>query len=66
MNELYIVIVIEQEKHIIKGGKGERGKGGKALIKIPQLDKMLLIINLAKPMLCHSLQCYHCLLNLFW
>ena len=39
-------------------------KLGRLFANFPQYSKMLLIIYIAKPMLCHSPQCYHCLLSL--
>ena len=49
--------------NIEKRGKEGKGQGGNVLIEIPQDSKTLVIKYNAKPMLCYSSQCYHCLFS---
>ena len=49
---------IKTGKHILKGDRRKGEKGGSAYINtIIKLN----FANIAKPMFCHSPQCYHCL-----
>ena len=48
------LVFLENEQQI-------RGKGNEGESQNPH--QTLVIINIAKPMLCHSPQCYHCLLQ---
>ena len=46
-------VFLENEQQI-------RGRGNEGESQTPH--QTLVIMNIANPMLCHSLQCYHCLL----
>ena len=66
LQTLYLlpVNIVNTKKHKTKQKKTEKSfKWNDAESQNPH--QTLVIINIAKPMLCHSPQCYHCLFCLF-
>ena len=54
---MHLGFFLENEQQII--GKGNEGESQNP-------HQTLVTINIAKPMFCHSLQCYHCLFLSLW